>query len=94
MDENEICVPTSALSMPDEQESMEAPEAGDIVQFNGEGKVTRIEGENSYVKLTAINGSPLKEDGSAQDEPGGDPESPDEGGLEKMAADLDQNNTY
>lgn len=58
---HEICVPLDSLSMPDEQEQLEAPAVGDAVTMNIEGKVTRIEGVNAYVQPTAVNGQPVEE---------------------------------
>lgn len=56
----EVCVPVSALAMPDEQDQMATPEAGDIVQLQVEAKVTRIEGENAYVQPMSVNGQEIK----------------------------------
>ena len=57
----EVCVPLASLAMPDEKEAMEDPAVGDAVQFNAEGKVSRIEGGNAYVKLSAVNGQEMTE---------------------------------
>jgi hypothetical protein len=48
--------------MPDEQEQMAAPEPGDAVTLQVEGKVSRIEGEMAYVTPTMVNGLEVKEE--------------------------------
>src|SRR5436853_7861392 len=55
----EVCIPSKALAMPDENEQMANPTPGDPVTFQVEGKVTRVVGENTYVKPTSVNGEPL-----------------------------------
>ena len=60
----EVCVPLSSLSMPGEDDKMQAPGVGDPVQFQAEGKVSRVEGENAYVSVEAINGKPVDEESS------------------------------
>jgi len=67
MDQNEICVDLDSLSMPDEQEKMQAPEVGDKVQANIEGEVTRIEGNKAYVKMTAVNGQKVDDTAASSD---------------------------
>ncbi len=58
MSDNEVCLPLDSLSLPDDKEQMEAPAVGDMVQANVEGKVSRVEGSNAYVTMTAVNGTP------------------------------------
>lgn len=55
----EWCVPVSALQMPGEDEQMNSPTVGDKVSFHGEGTLTRIEGEEAYVKPESANGKPM-----------------------------------
>ena len=70
MDSQEDCVPVSALSQPGEDEQMNPPSVGDLVQFQKEGTVTRIEGDNAYVKVNSVNGKPLTmEDAKTKDTP-------------------------
>lgn len=52
----EICVPTAALAMPDEQEQMTNPEPGDTVTLQVEAKVLRVEGDMAYVQPSSVNG--------------------------------------
>ena len=61
-DSSEDCVPLSSLAMPDPDsgDQMTPPAVGDNVQYNVEGKVTRIEGENAYVQRVAVNGHPVE----------------------------------
>jgi hypothetical protein len=65
MSSSEICVPTESLAMPDETEQMEAPEVGDVVDFQGSGKVSRIEGDKTYLTLETVNGKPVKTEEAA-----------------------------
>lgn len=58
-DMQEDCVPISALSQPGEDDQMNPPAQGDLVQYQKEGTVTRIEGENAYVKVNSVNGKPV-----------------------------------
>lgn len=70
MDSQEDCVPVSALAQPGEDEQMNPPGIGDVVQYQKEGKVTRIEGDNAYVKVQAVNGKPVTaEDAKTKDTP-------------------------
>lgn len=62
MGENQICVDLSALSMPDEQDQMQPPAVGDLVQANIEGKVDSIQGDKAYVTMTAVNGQPVEDE--------------------------------
>lgn len=96
MGENVICVPTSALALPDEQEHMEAPELHDIVTANIEGKVCRIKGDQAYVCVTAVNGEAIDEQGNAEDNENSQPDGQgnEEAGLTSMANDLDQSGSY
>jgi hypothetical protein len=56
----EQCVPLAALAMPGEDEQMNTPSQGDMVEYRVEGKLTRIEGDNAYVMPDTINGKPAK----------------------------------
>lgn len=67
---NEICVSLAALSQPDEQDQMEPPAVGDKVQANIEGTVSRVEGDNAYITLEAVNGQEVKGGEAAPDELG------------------------
>jgi hypothetical protein len=82
----ELCVPASALAMPDEQEQMTNPEPGDVVDLQVQAKVSRIEGENAYIVPESINGQKLPEAGAEAEAPG--PEEQDAaqfGELQDMA---------
>lgn len=59
---NDDCVPLSSLNMPDESEQMQAPEVGDRVQYTVEGTVSRIDGNEAYVKRETINSQPVDDD--------------------------------
>lgn len=68
---DEDCVPLNTLSSPGENDEMTNPSVGDLVQYQKEGKVTRIEGDNAYVKVNSVNGKPLTaEDAKTKDTPG------------------------
>lgn len=62
---SEWCVPLSALQMPGEDEHMNTPGVGDKVTFQAEGTVSRIEGDEAYVKPESANGKPLNEKADA-----------------------------
>lgn len=72
---NEDCVSLSSLAMPDPEngDQMATPSVGDRVNYTVEGTVSRIEGENAYVKRETVNGQPVAEEGQgAGDESQGD----------------------
>lgn len=47
--------------MPDETEQMQSPEVGDKVQYTVEGTVSRIDGDEAYVKRDTVNGQPIND---------------------------------
>ncbi len=59
---NEDCVSLSALAMPDPDngDQMAPPQVGDRVTYTVEGTVTRVDGEEAYVKRETINGQPVE----------------------------------
>lgn len=67
---NELCVPTRAVSLAGESGETVAPEVGDAVSLTVEGKIARVEGERAYVSPETANGEPV--------ETSGPPESPPE----------------
>lgn len=73
MGAGEDCVSLSSLAMPDGEagDQMANPEVGDKVNYQIEGTVTRIEGDNAYVKRESVNGKPVGGE-AAEEEP--DPE--------------------
>ena len=82
----EQCVPTSAVSVPEEGEQMAEPEPGDTVRYEVEGKVSRVAGGHVYVDPVSINGQPVEE---KPDEP------VDElAGLQEEAGMMDQGGRY
>lgn len=93
---SEDCVSLDALSMPDEQEQMETPEVGDKVQYSVEGEITRIEGNNAYVKKAAVNGQPVEHSEPDADEAGGESDNDADNmrGLETMARGMDASGGY
>lgn len=60
MEENEVCVPLKALAQPDEQDQMQTPAEGDSGSMQVDYVITRIEGENAYIKPMSINGTDLE----------------------------------
>lgn len=60
-------VPISALQMPDDQEQMQPPEVGDVVNYQVAGKVLAINGDMAQVQRTSINGQPVSSDSSDSD---------------------------
>ncbi len=79
-DDKEQCVPLEALQMPDETEQMTAPEVGDVVDYQVQGKVTRVEGGMAYVQPMSINGQDLDDkdgDEGPEDSTAGAPEAQD-----------------
>lgn len=66
MNNNELCVPASAVAVPadaDSQDGPTAPAAGDEVEVTVRGTVSRIEGGNVYLQPTSANGEPLPDGG-------------------------------
>lgn len=62
MDTGEQCVPLKVLAQPDDQDQMQTPAVGDTGSATVDYTVTKIDGDNAYIKVSAINGQPL--DGS------------------------------
>ena len=52
-------VPLNLLSMPDDQDQMQPPEVGDVVNYQVTGKVVAIEGGNATIQRQSINGQDL-----------------------------------
>ena len=67
-------VPLDMLSMPDDQEQMQPPEVGDVVNYQVTGKVVAIEGNDATVQRQSINGQELpgQEDETNPNESGQD----------------------
>lgn len=65
MGAGEVCVPLKALAQPDDSDAMVTPEAGDSVSFQTDAILTRIDGENAYLKPSAINGTPIGKEAAA-----------------------------
>jgi len=88
MNASEQCVPTDALAMPDDGNQMTPPEKGDTVDYQVQGKVTRIEGGMTYVQPTSINGNDV-EPAAEEKVEAANPEEQDQNDyaqLEDMAA--------
>ncbi len=66
MGAEEVCIPLKALSQPDDSDVMVTPEAGDSVTFSTDAVITRIDGENAYLKPSAINGQPIGKDAAPE----------------------------
>lgn len=60
------------LSMPDDQEQMQPPEVGDVVNYQVTGKVVAIEGSYAEIQRQSINGQELQDD----NETNGDNDNP------------------
>lgn len=82
----EQCVPIDALAMPDDQEQMQPPAVGDAVNYQVDGKITRIDGQNAYVMPTAVNGQQMAD--MKEQEPD------QEGALRQEAQEMDDSETY
>lgn len=59
MPSSEVCVPLSALASPGEDDQMQTPAVGDRAQVQIEGPISRIEGDNAYIKAESANGKPV-----------------------------------
>jgi hypothetical protein len=71
----EICIPSKSVATVDEGENAVAPEEGDEVMLSVKAKVLRVEGDNTYLNITEVNGEPTGEpdgDEGAEDKPAGD----------------------
>lgn len=78
-------VALEALAEPDETDQMIPPEVGSPVIYQVSGTVTRIEGDQAYVRREAVNGKPV---GSSKLQA---PSANDDGelaGLRSQAAEL------
>lgn len=82
MEDGEVCVPLSALAQPDDGDQMQTPAEGDNVTMTVDATVTRIEGENAYLKPTSINGTDLEEE-NKEEEPSEPSLEDQEGALKK-----------
>ena len=60
-------VPLQMLSMPDDQEQMQPPEVGDVVNYQVTGKVTAIEGDSAIIQRQSINGQELPSEDDDED---------------------------
>lgn len=80
MDSGEDCVPLKSLAMPDAEngDQMANPEVGDRVGYQVEGTVTRIEGEDAYVKRESINGEPVDDSDENNSDQSGQPAGDDQ----------------
>lgn len=57
-----LCVSLASIGQMGESPSdMTPPEPGDMVTFEGQGKVSRVEGDMAYVDVETVNGDPLPE---------------------------------
>lgn len=68
----EQAVPLGALAMPDDQQQMTPPAAGDVVTYEVQGKVQRVEGETAYVAVEKVNGQDVPEAEEGPEKPDGD----------------------
>ena len=59
---NTDTVPLDMLSMPDDQEQMQPPDVGDVVNYQVTGKVVAINGDYAKVQRQTINGQDLQND--------------------------------
>lgn len=59
MASSEVCVPLESLATPGEDDMLNNPAPSDLVQFQVEGKITRIEGDKAYVSMQSVNGKPV-----------------------------------
>jgi hypothetical protein len=81
----ELCVPLSALAMPDEGDQLANPEEGDKVTLQVEGKVGRIEGENAYITPETVNGQPVSKEAEPDAGDQGENSEQDYADLQEMA---------
>jgi len=80
----EICLPSKNLAI-----DGTAPEQGDQVDISSlKGKVTRVEGENTYLTPTEINGEPVDEP-EAEDNAEEEGLEPNEENIRKEAGKFD-----
>lgn len=56
----ELPVPLATLAQPDDQERLQNPGQGDVVQLQVEATVLRIEGDTAFIQPKAINGQTLE----------------------------------
>ncbi len=63
----EVCVPLKALAQPDDGDTLHTPEVGDSGTMQVDFTVSRVDGENAYLKPMAVNGVPVGKE-AKQDE--------------------------
>lgn len=80
-------IPIAALAMPDDQQQMANPEPGDVVTYEVQGKVTRVEGETAYVTPETINGQAVPGAPEADGQP--EPDADDQDGQANDFTDLE-----
>jgi hypothetical protein len=92
MGSGEDCISLSSLAMPDAEngDQMANPTVGDKVNYQVEGTVTRIEGDNAYVKRETINGQPVDDEDSEAGEDPNAPDSDDDQEREQLGGMADQ----
>jgi hypothetical protein len=76
-------VPLNLLSMPDDQDQMQPPDVGDVVNYQVTGKVVAIEGSNAMIQRQSING---------QDVPDAEPSETNSGNDNPQNANASANN--
>jgi hypothetical protein len=59
----EICAPVGALAV-----DGVAPAVGDVVEYQGRARVTRVEGDKAYLDTTDVNGMPTHRQGGEEAE--------------------------
>lgn len=68
---SEVCVPASALAVADEKDQPQAPVVGDKGTAQVDFTVNRVEGDQAYIRVDAVNGQAVAGAGSM--EQGADP---------------------
>ncbi len=57
----EVCIPSASLAIEGDESSV-PPAVGDDVEFKASGKVTRVEGDKTYIAVDSVNGNPITDE--------------------------------